>query len=52
MKTRREISSVERLANYSLLTKTYRNDDLDVDILIKPNAVEEEDIEKVRKDLA
>ena len=45
--------SVERLTIIgSVLTKTYRNDaDLDVDILIKPNAVGEEDIEKVRKDL-
>ena len=44
--------SVERLTIIgSVLTKTYRNDaDLDVDILIKPNA-DEEDIEKVRKDL-
>ena len=45
--------SVERLTIIgSVLTKTYRNDaDLDVDILIKPNAIGEEDIEKVRKDL-
>ena len=45
--------SIERLTIIgSVLTKTYRNDaDLDVDILIKPNAVGEEDIEKVRKDL-
>ena len=45
--------NVERLTIIgSVLTKTYRNDaDLDVDILIKPNAVGEEDIEKVRKDL-
>ena len=36
----------------SILTKTYRNDaDVDIDIVIKPNAIGEEEIEKVRKDL-
>src|SRR5210317_534133 len=36
----------------SILTKTYRNDaDIDIDIVIKPNAIGEEEIEKVRKDL-
>jgi predicted nucleotidyltransferase len=36
----------------SILTKTYRNDaDVDIDIVIKPNAIGEEEVEKVRKDL-
>jgi predicted nucleotidyltransferase len=36
----------------SILTKTYRNDaDVDIDIVIKPNAVGEEKIEKVRREL-
>jgi predicted nucleotidyltransferase len=36
----------------SILTKTYRNDaDVDIDIVIKPNAVGKEDIEKVRREL-
>jgi predicted nucleotidyltransferase len=36
----------------SILTKTYRDDaDVDIDIVIKPNAVGEEKIEKVRREL-